>query len=60
MDKPSEMYQIQEPEGPAKRATLHLAVNRPRGRAETSRIGRPWPRQVAWRGYLRRPKKIET
>jgi hypothetical protein len=58
--KPSELYQIQEPEASAKRETLHLTGDRPRGIAVARRIGRPWPRQLASRGYLRRAKKTRV
>ena len=56
MDKPSELYQIQEPAAPAKREILHVTGIRPHGPA-IPRVGRPWPRQVAWRYVLRRAKK---
>ena len=59
MDKPSELYQIQEPGAPAKRAILHLGI-RPRSPAEARPVERPWPRQVVRRGYLRRTKRTEV
>jgi hypothetical protein len=58
MDKPSELYQIQEPEAPAKREILHLTGIRSHGPATPRAVGRPWPRQVAWREALRRAKSI--
>jgi hypothetical protein len=59
-DKPSELYQIQEPEAPAKREILHLTGIRSHGPATPRAVGRPWPRQVAWREALRRAKSIGT
>ena len=56
MDKPSELYQIQEPEPPVKREVLHLRGIRSHGPAVARPVGRPWPRQVDWRGFLRRGK----
>jgi len=57
MDKPSELYQIQEPEAPAKREILHLTGIRSHGPATPRAVSRPWPRQVASRDALRRAKK---
>jgi hypothetical protein len=56
MDKPSELYKIQEPETPVKRKILHLTGIRSHGPAKPRPVGRPWPRQVDWRGFLRRAK----
>ena len=56
MDKRSELYQIQEPEAPVKREVLHIRGIRSHGPAVARRVGRPWPRQVDWRGFLRRGK----
>ena len=58
MDKRSELYQIQEPEAPVKRAILHLTGIRSHGPASPHPVGPPWPRQVAWREHLRRKQKI--
>jgi hypothetical protein len=58
IDKPSELYQIQEPEAPAKREILHVTGIRPQGLATPRALGRPWPRQVARRDARRRAKKI--
>ena len=57
MDKRSELYQIEEPEAPVKREVLHLTGIRSHGPATSRPVGRPWPRQVAWRGFLRHTKK---
>lgn len=57
MDKPSELYQIQEPAAPAKREILHVTGIRPHGPATPRAVSRTWPRQVAWRDALRRAKK---
>jgi len=54
MDKPSELYQIQEPEAPVKREVLHLRGIRSHGPAESHFVGPPWPPQVAWRDVPRR------
>lgn len=59
MDKPSELYQIQEPEAPpVKRRILHLTGIRSHGPADPRPVERPWPRQVPWRETLRHTKKI--
>jgi hypothetical protein len=58
MDKRSELYQIQEPEAPAKRAILHLTGSRSRGPASPRPVGPPWPPQVTGRERLRRKQKI--
>ena len=60
MDKPSELYQIQEPEAPAKREILHLTGIRSDGTTTPRAGSRPWPRQVASRYVLRRPKKTRV
>jgi hypothetical protein len=57
MDKPSELYQIQEPAVSAKREILHVTGIRSHGSATPRAGSRPWPRQVAWRYVLRRAKK---
>ena len=57
MDKPSELYQIQEPAAPAQREILHVTGIRPQSPATPRAGSRPWPRQVAWRYVLRRAKK---
>ena len=57
MDKRSELYQIEEPEAPVKREVLHLTGIRSHGPATPRPVGRPWPRQVAWRDFLRHTKK---
>jgi len=56
MDKRPELYQIEEPEAAVKREVLHASGMRSHGPAEVRRVGRPWPRQVNWRGFLRRTK----
>ena len=43
------LYTIQEPAAPAKRRTLHLKLICLHQPASPRPIGRPWPRQVAWR-----------
>ena len=43
------LYAIQEPAAPAKRATLHLKLICLHQPAVPRPVGRPWPRQVAWR-----------
>lgn len=55
-DKRFELYQIEEPEAPVKREVLHVSGARSPGAAVVRRVGRPWPRQVAGRGFLRRTK----
>ena len=60
MDKPSELYQIQEPEAPVKRAVLHLTGIQSHGPASLRPVGPPWPPQVAWREHLHRAKKIRV
>ena len=57
IDKPSELYQIREPEAPAQREILHLTGIRSHGPATPRAVSRPWPRQVASRDALRRAKK---
>jgi hypothetical protein len=57
-DKPSELYQIQEPEAPVKREVLHLTGIQSHGPASLRAVGPPWPPQVAWREHLHRAKKI--
>jgi hypothetical protein len=56
MDKRPELYVIQEPEPPVERKVIHLAGIRSHGPASPRPVGRPWPRQVAWRDFLRRAK----
>ena len=53
-DKRPELYQIQEPEAPVKREVLHITGIRSHGPVELRPVGRPWPRQVDWRAFLRR------
>ena len=57
MDKRLQLYQIEEPSAPVKREVLHLSGIRSHGPAEVRPVGRPWPRQVNWRGFLRRAKR---
>ena len=56
MSKPSELYAIQEPA--AKRSTLHLKLICLHEPATARPIGRPWPRQHAWRNLVRQIGKI--
>jgi hypothetical protein len=56
MDKRSELYVIEEPEAPVKREVLHLSGIRSHGPAKARPVGRPWPRHIAWREYLRRAR----
>jgi hypothetical protein len=58
MDKRPELYQIEEPQPPLKREILHLSGIRSAGPATPRPVGRPWPRQVDLRDYLRRKKKL--
>jgi len=59
MEKRPELYVIREPEAPEARKILHLSGGiRSHGPATPRPVGRPWPRQVAWRDALRRTKKI--
>jgi hypothetical protein len=53
MDKRPELYVIREPET-VERKVLHLSSLR--GVMEARALGRPWPRQVAWRDRLRHAK----
>ena len=48
------LYAIEEPAAPAKRRTLHLKLICLHQPAIPRPVGRPWPRQVAWRDV--RPK----
>jgi hypothetical protein len=57
MDKPSELYKIQEPETPVKRPVLHLTDIRPHNPVDPRPLGRPWPQQVDWQEFRRRSKK---
>jgi hypothetical protein len=59
MDKRPELYPIQDPEAPVKRAILHLKGIRSAVPATPHPVGRPWPRQVDLRDYLRRRKTLE-
>jgi hypothetical protein len=56
MDKRPELYVIREPETVA-RKVLHLPGIRSHGPATPRPLGRPWPRQVAWRDRLRDAKR---
>ena len=56
MEKPTELYFIREPEI-EKRKVLQLSGVRSHGPADPRPVGRPWPRQIAWRESLRRAKK---
>jgi len=56
-DKRPELYQIQEPEAPVKREVLHITGIRSHGPVELRPVGRPWPRHISWREYLRRAKQ---
>jgi hypothetical protein len=60
IDKRAGLYQIEEPEAPAKREVLHISGIRSHGAAEMRRVERPWPRQLNWRGFLRRKKSPKT
>ena len=53
MSKRSELYAIQEPATLAKRNTLHLKLICLHEPATARPIGRPWPRQHAWRNLVR-------
>jgi hypothetical protein len=57
MEKRSELYVIQEPETPVKCEVLHISGIRSHGPASPRPVGRPWPRHIAWREYLRRAKQ---
>jgi hypothetical protein len=54
MDKRPELYVIREPETVG-RKVLHLSSLR----SVTEALGRPWPRQFAWRDRLRQAKSQE-
>lgn len=58
MNKHPDLYVIEEPETPVKREVLHLSGIRSHGPAVALPVGRPWPRQVDLREYLRRKKAI--
>ena len=49
MQTTSELYTILEPAAAAKRRALHLKLICLHQPAAARPIGRPWPRQVAWR-----------
>ena len=55
MDKRPDLYVIREPET-VERKVLHLRGIRSHGPASPRPLGRPWPRQVAWRERLRHAK----
>jgi len=57
MNKPPELYTIQEPEAAAKRNTLHLKLICSHEPAVARPVGRPWPRQHAWRDRVRQISK---
>jgi hypothetical protein len=57
MEKRPELYTIQEPETPVEHKVIHLSGIRSHGPADARPVGRPWPRQIAWRESLRRAKK---
>jgi hypothetical protein len=56
MEKRPELYVIREPETPVERKVLQFRGIRSHGPASPRPVGRPWPRQVAWRESLRRAK----
>jgi len=56
MDKRPELYVIREPET-VERKVLHLSSFR--SVTEARALGRPWPRQFAWRDRLRQAKSQE-
>ena len=56
MENEKQLYKIEEPEAP-KREVLHISGIRSHGPATVQPVGRPWPRQAAWRESLRRATK---
>ena len=58
-EQPPELYVIQEPEAPAKDTTLHLSGGIRSAAPVTNfrPLGRPWPRQHAWRERVRQISK---
>ena len=54
MNKPSELYAIQEPAAPARRKTLQVRLLCLHEPADARPVARPWPRQVAWRESLQK------
>jgi len=55
--KRPELYVIREPEAPVERKVLHFTGIRSHGPADPRPVGRPWPRQIAWRERLRQVNK---
>lgn len=53
MKRPA-LYMVREPEAAAASNVLHINSVRLRGAADARPIGRPWPRQHAWRDLVRR------
>ena len=58
METEKQLYQIEEPQSEVKREVLHLSGIRSHGPATAKPVGRPWPRQMAWRESLRRAKSV--
>jgi hypothetical protein len=61
MEKPTELYSIQEPEAPADSNVFQLSTNvfqlnairsYEHGLVFPRPLGAPWPRQVDWRAFL--------
>ena len=61
MEKPTELYSIQEPEVPADSNVFQLSTNvfqlnairsYEHGLVFPRSLGAPWPRQVDWRAFL--------
>ena len=52
MEKGTWLYALQEPDAPPRRRTRHLKLICFHEPATPRAVGRPWPRQVDWRGFL--------
>ena len=57
MEKPTELYSIQEPEAPADGNVFQINAIRSyeHGLVFPRPLAAPWPRQVDWRTFLQKP-----